>query len=48
MQIVLRGKTECMTGKMKCEEGNKGLRGKIKGTRAMEENERLRVEKRCR
>ena len=45
MQIVLRGKRKCMTDKMKCEWGNKGLREKIKGTRSMEENERLRGKK---
>ena len=39
MQIVPRGKIKCMTGKMKCEGANKG---KIKGTRTKEENERLR------
>ena len=33
-----------MTDKMKCEGRNKGFREKIKGTRAEEENKRLREE----
>ena len=47
MQIVPREKIKCMTDKMKCEGANKGLREKIKRTRAKEENESLRG-KRCR
>ena len=41
MQIVPREKIKCMTEKTKCEGGNKGLRGKIKG----KENESLRGKK---
>ena len=49
MQIVLRGDIKCMIVKMKFERGNKGFREKMKGTKAEEENERLRTEiKRCR
>ena len=47
MQIVLRKKIKCMTGKLKCEGGNKGLPQK-KSTKADEENKRLRGTKRCR
>ena len=44
MQIVPREKIKCMRGIIKF-----GWVGKIKGTRAKEENERLRWEnKRCR
>ena len=39
---MLREKIECMTDKMKCEGRNEGLREKVKGTRAEEENESLR------
>ena len=42
VQQVLKEKVK-WTGGEKCEEGNKGLRGKMKGTKAKEENERLRV-----
>ena len=34
MQIVLRGEIKCMTVKMKFEERNKGVRERIKGTKA--------------
>ena len=45
LQIVLRVKIKCMTDKMKCEGRIKGLGEKIKSTRSMEENERLRGKK---
>ena len=48
MQLVLKEEVKCIREKIKCEGGNQGLREKIKGTRAKEENERLRVKKRCR
>ena len=41
---MLRGKIKCMTDKINCKGRNKGLREKIKGTRAKEENKRLRRE----
>ena len=48
VQMVLRGEIKCMTVKMKFERYNKGLREKIKGTKAKEENKRLkRRNKRC-
>ena len=50
MQIVLRAKMKCTggrgggrgEGRINCERENNGLRGKIKGSRAKEGNERLR------
>ena len=37
-------KIKCVRGEITCEGRNQGLRGEIKGTRAKEENKRLRKE----
>ena len=42
---MLMGKIKRMRSKLKCERENRGLRWKMKGSRAKEENEKVKGEK---
>ena len=48
VQLVLKEKVQCVRGKENVKGENKGFWGKKKGTKADDQNQRLREKKRCR